>query len=157
VSRLPGALPVLNGRAVELAPRRARHRLHGERHLGLRAQELFYPDLPKGIQISQFDRPLADDGSIVIGERSIGVTRVHMEEDAGKSIHDRFAGATAIDLNRAGYPARRDRERARDRSSREATAYLTALRQILEYVRVSDLSMEEGAFAWTPTSARDAR
>jgi aspartyl-tRNA(Asn)/glutamyl-tRNA(Gln) amidotransferase subunit B len=103
---LPGALPVLNARAVELAARAALA-------LGLEVHErsvfarknYFYPDLPKGYQISQFDRPLAERGTLAIGGgRSIGITRIHMEEDAGKSVHDRFAGFTAIDLNRAGVP-----------------------------------------------------
>ena len=109
---LPGALPVLNEHAVELATRAALA-------LGLRRcspisifarKNYFYPDLPKGYQISQFDQPLATDGWIEIGTRAdgapmrIGITRMHMEEDAGKSIHDRYPGATAIDLNRAGVP-----------------------------------------------------
>ena len=108
---LPGALPVLNERASELATRAA---------LGLGCKinpvsvfarkNYFYPDLPKGYQISQFDQPLATGGSVVVGKDEkgadihIGITRLHMEEDAGKSIHDRYPGATAIDLNRSGVP-----------------------------------------------------
>ena len=111
----------------------------------------FYPDLPKGYQISQFDQPLATDGGLVIGERPdgsplrIGITRVHMEEDAGKSIHDRFAAATAIDLNRAGTPLIEIVSEPDIRSSAEAGSYCRLLRQVLEYVDVSDLNMEEGS------------
>src|SRR5919107_3467347 len=108
---LPGALPVLNRRAVELGARAALS-------LGLRVNEVsifarknyFYPDLPKGYQISQYDRPLATagrlttDGSAGAPHSTVRVTRVHIEEDAGKSVHDRFPGVSAIDLNRAGVP-----------------------------------------------------
>src|SRR6185295_19093486 len=108
---LPGSLPVLNELAVALATRAALS-------LGCTVHEAsvfarknyFYPDLPKGYQISQFDRPLASGGVLAIGERAdgelhtVGITRVHMEEDAGKSIHDRYPGSTAIDLNRCGTP-----------------------------------------------------
>ena len=111
--RCPGALPVLERpRRRAGDPRRARARLHRCTRVSIFARKnYFYPDLPKGYQISQFDRPLATDGRVEIagtratGRRSrIGITRVHMEEDAGKSIHDRFTGATAVDLNRAGVP-----------------------------------------------------
>ena len=144
---LPGALPVLNERAVELAARAALA-------LGLEVHErsvfarknYFYPDLPKGYQISQFDRPLAERGTLAIGGgRSIGITRIHMEEDAGKSVHDRFAGFTAIDLNRAGVPLIEIVSEPELRSSAEAGAYLRALREILLYAEVSDCSMEEGS------------
>jgi aspartyl-tRNA(Asn)/glutamyl-tRNA(Gln) amidotransferase subunit B len=102
---LPGALPVLNQRAVALA-------VQGALALGCHLHETsvfarknyFYPDLPKGYQISQFDRPLATGGEVALddeGVRRIRLTRIHMEEDAGKSIHDRYPGWTAIDLNRA--------------------------------------------------------
>jgi len=144
---LPGALPVLNARAVELAARAALA-------LGLEVHErsvfarknYFYPDLPKGYQISQFDRPLAERGTLAIGGgRSIGITRIHMEEDAGKSVHDRFAGFTAIDLNRAGVPLIEIVSEPEIRSSAEAGAYLRALKEILLYAEVSDCSMEEGS------------
>src|SRR5437868_15346832 len=110
---LPGTLPVLNDRAVELAIRTAIALGCTVESTSVFARKnYFYPDLPKGYQISQFDRPLATKGALAIGggvgeDRTpvrIGITRVHMEEDAGKSIHDRFAGMTAIDLNRAGVP-----------------------------------------------------
>ncbi|HEY3133580.1 MAG TPA: Asp-tRNA(Asn)/Glu-tRNA(Gln) amidotransferase subunit GatB [Gemmatimonadaceae bacterium] len=149
---LPGALPVLNEHAVELATRAA---------LGLGCtvnstsvfarKNYFYPDLPKGYQISQFDQPLATGGSVVIGKTEkgtdihIGITRLHMEEDAGKSIHDRYPGATAIDLNRAGVPLIEIVSEPDIRSSAGAGAYLRTLKQILQYLDVSDVSMEEGS------------
>jgi aspartyl-tRNA(Asn)/glutamyl-tRNA(Gln) amidotransferase subunit B len=149
---LPGALPVLNERAVELATRAA---------LGLGCQvnpvsvfarkNYFYPDLPKGYQISQFDQPLATGGFIAIhakdsgAEIKIGITRLHMEEDAGKSIHDRYPGATAIDLNRAGVPLIEIVSEPDIRTSADAGAYLRTLKQILQYLEVSDVSMEEGS------------
>lgn len=149
---LPGALPVLNARAVELATRAALA-------LGCEVQltsvfarkHYFYPDSPKGYQISQFDRPLATGGRLVIGqsasggELAVGITRIHMEEDAGKSIHDRYADATAIDLNRAGVPLIEIVSEPDLRSAAEAAAYLRMLKQILEYAAVSDVSMEEGS------------
>src|SRR4030088_3489556 len=108
---LPGTLPVINAQAVEFALRVALALNCRIPPVSVFARKnYFYPDLPKGYQISQYDRPLATEGFVEIGARSdrspirVGVTRVHMEEDAGKSIHDRFAGATAIDLNRSGVP-----------------------------------------------------
>jgi len=104
---LPGALPVLNKQAVTLATRAALALGCTVHPTSVFARKnYFYPDLPKGYQISQFDRPLATGGHLAIqtpdgGEKQIGITRVHMEEDAGKSIHDRYPGVTAIDLNRA--------------------------------------------------------
>lgn len=149
---LPGALPVLNEQAVELAVRAALA-------LGCTVHETsvfarknyFYPDLPKGYQISQFDQPLASAGRLVIGadeagaELVVGITRVHLEEDAGKSLHDRYAGATAVDLNRAGVPLIEIVSEPDLRTSAEAGAYLRLLKQLLEYVRVSDVSMEQGS------------
>ena len=149
---LPGALPVLNERAVELAVRAA----HGlgckiNPHSVFARKNYFYPDLPKGYQISQFDQPLASGGSLVIGKTEdgkssqIGITRLHMEEDAGKSIHDRYPGATAIDLNRAGVPLIEIVSEPDIRTSAGAGAYLRTLKQILQYLDVSDVSMEEGS------------
>ncbi|HET7458244.1 MAG TPA: Asp-tRNA(Asn)/Glu-tRNA(Gln) amidotransferase subunit GatB [Gemmatimonadaceae bacterium] len=149
---LPGTLPVLNYKAVELATRAALA-------LGCKVnttsvfarKNYFYPDLPKGYQISQYDQPLAEHGSLAIGKTAegadlcVGITRVHMEEDAGKSIHDRFAAATAVDLNRAGVPLIEIVSEPDMRSSAEAGAYLRVLRQILEYTGVSDVNMEEGS------------
>jgi aspartyl-tRNA(Asn)/glutamyl-tRNA(Gln) amidotransferase subunit B len=149
---LPGALPVLNEHAVDLAIRAALA-------LGCRVQptsvfarkNYFYPDLPKGYQISQFDQPLATGGRLRVGTRPDGspidirITRVHMEEDAGKSIHDRFQGATAVDLNRAGVPLIEIVSEPDLRSADDAEAYLRTLKQILEYIAVSDVSMEKGS------------
>ena len=147
---LPGALPVLNERAVELALRAALALECTVSPISIFARKnYFYPDLPKGYQISQFDRPLAQGGKLVIdvdgSAKSVGVTRVHMEEDAGKSLHDRFHGVTAIDLNRAGVPLIEIVSEPDMRSPAEAGAYLRALKQILEYMDVSDVSMEEGS------------
>jgi aspartyl-tRNA(Asn)/glutamyl-tRNA(Gln) amidotransferase subunit B len=149
---LPGALPVLNAHAVELGVRAALG-------LGCRIDPIsvfarknyFYPDLPKGYQISQFDMPLATGGSVVVGKTEkgadlrIGITRVHMEEDAGKSIHDRYPGETAIDLNRAGVPLIEIVSEPDIRTSAAAGSYLRTLKQILQYLEVSDVSMEEGS------------
>ena len=149
---LPGALPVLNERAVELATRAALAlgcTMHPQSVFA--RKNYFYPDLPKGYQISQFDQPLATGGQVEIGRNAdgspinVGVTRVHMEEDAGKSVHDRYPGATAIDLNRAGVPLIEIVSEPDMRSAREAGAYLRVLKQILEYMAVSDVSMEEGS------------
>ena len=149
---LPGALPVLNQRAVELAVRAALGLGCAVNPVSIFARKnYFYPDLPKGYQISQFDQPLATGGSIVVGQTEdgkpvqIGITRLHMEEDAGKSIHDRYPGGTAIDLNRAGVPLIEIVSEPDIRSSSQAGAYLRTLKQILQYLDVSDVSMEEGS------------
>ena len=145
---LPGALPVLNAKAVELATRASLALGCTVRERSVFARKnYFYPDLPKGYQISQFDKPLAEHGRVQLGSaRRIGITRIHMEEDAGKSVHDRFRGATAIDLNRAGVPLIEIVSEPDVRSSTEAAAYLRAVREILVYADVSDCSMEEGSF-----------
>jgi aspartyl-tRNA(Asn)/glutamyl-tRNA(Gln) amidotransferase subunit B len=149
---LPGALPVLNARAVELAARAACALGCTIHPVSVFARKnYFYPDLPKGYQISQFDEPLATGGSVRIGAtaaggpRAIGVTRVHMEEDAGKSLHDRYPSATAIDLNRAGVPLIEIVSEPDIRSVTEASTYLRLVKQLLEYAGVSDVSMERGS------------
>ncbi len=149
---LPGALPVCNQHAIELATRAALALACTVHPVSVFARKhYFYPDLPKGYQISQFDRPLATAGHVNIAEgvdgkpKAIGITRVHVEEDAGKSIHDRFASASAIDLNRAGVPLIEIVSEPDIRSAEEAGAYLRALKQILEYTDVSDANMEEGS------------
>ena len=149
---LPGALPVLNEHAVELASRAAIGLGCKINHVSVFARKnYFYPDLPKGYQISQFDQPLATGGAIVIDrtekgdEIRIGITRLHMEEDAGKSIHDRYPGATAIDLNRSGVPLIEIVSEPDIRTAAAAGAYLRTLKQILQYLDVSDVSMEEGS------------
>jgi aspartyl-tRNA(Asn)/glutamyl-tRNA(Gln) amidotransferase subunit B len=149
---LPGALPVLNRVAVELAARAAAAlgcTLH-ERSFFAR-KHYFYPDLPKGYQISQYDRPLATLGALEFecgpqrDTRRVAITRVHMEEDAGKSIHDRFPQATAIDLNRAGTPLIEIVTEPDIRSAAEARDFLRELKLVLEYLDVSDANMEEGS------------
>jgi aspartyl-tRNA(Asn)/glutamyl-tRNA(Gln) amidotransferase subunit B len=149
---LPGALPVLNAHAIELAARAALALNCTVQPVSVFARKnYFYPDLPKGYQISQFDKPLATNAGVLIGARAdhspirVGVTRVHMEEDAGKSIHDRYPGVTAIDLNRSGTPLIEIVSEPDMRSSEQAGAYLRVLKQILEYMDVSDVSMEEGS------------
>ncbi len=146
---LPGALPALNEKAVEFATRAALALGCTVHPVSIFARKnYFYPDLPKGYQISQFDQPLATGGQLSIdadGGKSIGITRVHMEEDAGKSLHDRYPGATAIDLNRAGVPLIEIVSEPDMRSAKDAGAYLRTLRQVLLYLRVSDVSMEEGS------------
>ena len=148
---LPGALPVLNAQAVTLATLAAVALGCTVNPKSVFARKnYFYPDLPKGFQISQYDRPLATGGHLAIpaadgGERRIGITRLHMEEDAGKSIHDRYSGVTAIDLNRAGVPLVEIVSEPDIRSAAEAGSYLRTLRQILQYLDVSDVSMEEGS------------
>jgi aspartyl-tRNA(Asn)/glutamyl-tRNA(Gln) amidotransferase subunit B len=136
----PGALPVLNHRAVELAIRAAVATgcaIH-ERSVFAR-KNYFYPDLPKGYQISQFDRPLATGGNI----GRVRILRIHMEEDAGKSIHT--GDVSHVDLNRAGTPLVEIVSEPDIRSAEEADAYLTRLRQILMYTNVCDGNMEEGS------------
>jgi aspartyl-tRNA(Asn)/glutamyl-tRNA(Gln) amidotransferase subunit B len=149
---LPGALPVLNRAAVDDAIRAALALGCAIHESSIFARKnYFYPDLPKGYQISQFDRPLATGGVVEIGRDRgqtplrVGITRVHMEEDAGKSVHDRFAGVTAIDLNRAGVPLIEIVSEPDLRSAEQAGAYLRTLKQILQYMDVSDVSMEEGS------------
>jgi aspartyl-tRNA(Asn)/glutamyl-tRNA(Gln) amidotransferase subunit B len=148
---LPGALPVPNAEAIRLAVR-------GALALGCTVHETsvfarknyFYPDLPKGYQISQFDRPLATGGTVSFdspdrGRMRVGITRLHVEEDAGKLLHDRLPGKTAVDLNRAGTPLAEIVSEPDLRSPAEARVYLTTLRQILVYAGVSECSMEQGS------------
>lgn len=151
---LPGALPVLNQQAVEFATR-ASLALHCEvRPRSIFARKnYFYPDLPKGYQISQFDKPIAEHGWIEVptahgGTKKIGITRLHMEEDAGKSIHDGFtdsATRTYLDLNRCGTPLVEIVSDPDIRTPDEAFEYLTRLKEILLYTAVSDCNMEEGS------------
>jgi aspartyl-tRNA(Asn)/glutamyl-tRNA(Gln) amidotransferase subunit B len=143
---LPGALPVLNAHAVELAIRAALALECNVHSTSVFARKhYFYPDLPKGYQISQYDRPLATEGRLSIGDRAVRITRVHLEEDAGKSIHDRYRGATAIDLNRAGVPLIEVVSEPDMRTPEEAGRYLHTLKQTMEYMGVSDVNMEEGS------------
>src|SRR5664279_5987711 len=151
---LPGALPVLNRRAVELAVLAAKA-IHCEiRETSVFSRKnYFYPDSPKGYQISQFDLPIAEHGWIDVPDASgavkrIGITRLHLEEDAGKSIHDGFADSvsrTYIDLNRCGTPLAEIVSEPDLRTPDEAFEYLTRLKEILLYTGVSDCNMEEGS------------
>jgi len=151
---LPGALPVLNKHAVEFAVLAATaiHCTVNETSIFAR-KNYFYPDLPKGYQISQYDRPLAEHGWIEIPDangntKRIGVTRLHMEEDAGKSLHDGFADSatkTYLDLNRCGTPLIEIVSEPDIRTPDEAYEYLTRLKEILLYTAVSDCNMEEGS------------
>jgi aspartyl-tRNA(Asn)/glutamyl-tRNA(Gln) amidotransferase subunit B len=147
---LPGALPVLNARAVEFAVLAAQALNCQVRETSIFARKnYFYPDLPKGYQISQYDRPLAEHGWIDIApERRIGITRLHMEEDAGKSLHEGFPDSnsnTYIDLNRSGVPLIEIVSEPDMRSPDEAYEYLTRLKEIILYTGVSDCNMEEGS------------
>src|SRR5579862_9774474 len=145
---LPGALPVLSRQAVELAIEAglALNCRVNSRSIFAR-KNYFYPDLPKGYQISQYDQPVAEHGWVDIPGKRIGVTRVHMEDDAGKSIHDGFKDSdrfSYIDLNRCGTPLIEIVSEPDMRSSDEAYAYLTELKQVLQYVEVSTCDMEKG-------------
>ena len=150
---LPGALPVLNRKAVEFAALAAMALNCEIRETSIFARKnYFYPDLPKGYQISQYDKPLAEHGFIEIqsasGPKKIGITRVHMEEDAGKSLHEGFAGSsdtTAIDLNRSGVPLIEIVSEPDIPTPDEAYEYLTRLKEIILYTGVSDCNMEEGS------------
>jgi aspartyl-tRNA(Asn)/glutamyl-tRNA(Gln) amidotransferase subunit B len=145
----PGTLPVLNAGAVELAARAALA-LGCEVHPRsiFARKHYFYPDLPKGYQISQYDRPLATGGALEIrlddgSAKTVGITRVHLEEDAGKSMH--AADGTRVDFNRCGVPLIEIVSEPDLVSPREAYLYLSALKQTLEYLDVSDCNMEEGS------------
>src|SRR5436305_1339680 len=157
---LPGALPVLNRKAVEFATLAAMALNCEIRETSIFARKnYFYPDLPKGYQISQYDKPLAEHGfiEIEVGRagtpvapqfKKIGITRVHLEEDAGKSLHEGFAGAsdtTAIDLNRSGVPLIEIVSEPDIATPEEAYEYLTRLKEIILYTGVSDCNMEEGS------------
>ncbi|HWZ33548.1 MAG TPA: Asp-tRNA(Asn)/Glu-tRNA(Gln) amidotransferase subunit GatB [Bryobacteraceae bacterium] len=145
---LPGALPVLNRQAVEFAIEAALalNCTVNPRSIFAR-KNYFYPDLPKGYQISQYDQPLAEHGHVDIGGKRIGITRVHMEDDAGKSIHDGFKDSsiyTYVDLNRSGTPLIEIVSEPDMRASQEAYDFLTELKQVLQYVQVSTCDMEKG-------------
>src|ERR1051326_2368936 len=149
---LPGALPVLNRAAVELAIKAALALNCAIRpHSRFARKNYFYPDLPKGYQISQYDEPYSEHGwvDIVAGDvpRRIGITRIHMEDDAGKSIHDGFRDSgqrSYVDLNRSGTPLAEIVSEPDMRSSDDAYVYLTELKQVLQFVEVSTCDMEKG-------------
>ena len=148
---LPGTLPVLNKRAVEMAMRAAlalNCTVH--EHSRFARKNYFYPDLPKGYQISQYELPLATGGWLEVGgaKKRIGITRLHLEEDAAKNLHEGFSQSATkayIDYNRCGTPLSEIVSEPDMRTPEEAYAYLTALRQIMLYTGVSDCNMEEGS------------
>ncbi|HTE91035.1 MAG TPA: Asp-tRNA(Asn)/Glu-tRNA(Gln) amidotransferase subunit GatB [Terriglobales bacterium] len=150
---LPGALPVLNRKAVEFAVLAAMAINCRINETSIFARKnYFYPDLPKGYQISQYDKPLAEHGGIQIpaggGTKKIGITRLHLEEDAGKSLHEGFPDSqekTAIDLNRSGVPLIEIVSEPDIGSPEEAYEYLARLKEIILYTGVSDVNMEEGS------------
>jgi aspartyl-tRNA(Asn)/glutamyl-tRNA(Gln) amidotransferase subunit B len=148
---LPGALPVLNARAVQLAVRAALGFDCVVHEVSVFARKnYFYPDLPKGYQITQFEQPLATGGHVESGDgeggtRRVRLRRIHMEEDAGKSLHDRIPDCTAIDLNRAGTPLIEIVTEPEIASPAHARAFLTRLRQTLAWLDVSDCDMEKGS------------
>jgi aspartyl-tRNA(Asn)/glutamyl-tRNA(Gln) amidotransferase subunit B len=151
---LPGALPVLNHQAVEFAVLAAKAIGCEIRETSIFSRKnYFYPDSPKGYQISQFDKPIAEHGALIVPDadgnpKRIGITRLHMEEDAGKSLHDGFADSasrTYIDLNRCGTPLVEIVSEPDLRTADEVFEYLTKLKEILLYTGVSDCNMEEGS------------
>ena len=148
---LPGTLPVLNEKAVAMA---VKFGLAIGAEIGKRSvfdrKNYFYPDLPKGYQVSQLDFPTVGKGSLTISledgsEKVIGVTRAHMEEDAGKSLHEDYQGMTGIDLNRAGTPLLEIVSEPDLRSAKEAVAYLKKLHSIIRYLDISDAIMAQGS------------
>ena len=148
---MPGTLPVLNAQVVRYA---VMFGLGIGAHIGRRSvfdrKNYFYPDLPKGYQISQFESPIVGRGSFEIqledgSTRSIGITRAHLEEDAGKSLHEDFHGQTGIDLNRAGTPLLEIVSEPDLRSAAEAVAYLKAMHRLVTYLGISDGNMAEGS------------
>jgi aspartyl-tRNA(Asn)/glutamyl-tRNA(Gln) amidotransferase subunit B len=148
----PGVLPVLNAEAVRMAVKlglalNARIATHSV----FARKNYFYPDLPKGYQISQYELPIVAQGALEIvledGQRKrIGVTRAHLEEDAGKSLHEGIAGSSAIDLNRAGTPLVEIVSEPELRSAREAIAYMKKMHTLVRYLEISDGNMQEGSF-----------
>jgi aspartyl-tRNA(Asn)/glutamyl-tRNA(Gln) amidotransferase subunit B len=146
---LPGSLPALNRRVVEMALRMGiAINCSIARHSVFARKNYFYPDLPKGYQISQYDLPLCEHGSVEINTggvvKKIGITRIHLEEDAGKLIHDQDTDSL-FDVNRCGTPLIEIVTDPDIRTAQEAHAYLTAVKQILEYLNICDCNMEEGS------------
>ncbi len=149
---MPGVLPVLNKTVVEYAMRMAlATSCTITRQSRFARKNYFYPDLPKGYQISQYEFPIAENGHVIITledgtQKRIGITRIHMEEDAGKLIHDPQRGKSLVDYNRTGTPLIEIVSEPDIRSPEEAGAYLRQLRSILRYLDISDGNMEEGSF-----------
>ena len=149
---LPGVLPVLNKQAVTMAIKFGLAIGAEVSHRSIFARKnYFYPDLPKGYQISQYEIPIVGKGSIDIEledgtTKTIGVTRAHLEEDAGKSLHEDFHGMTGIDLNRAGTPLLEIVSEPDMRSAKEAVAYMKKIHSLVRYLEISDGNMQEGSF-----------
>ena len=148
---LPGVLPVLNKAAVEKAIRfglSVGAQVNGKSIFA--RKNYFYPDLPKGYQISQYEIPVVSGGTVTIvvdgAEKTVRLTRAHLEEDAGKSLHEDFHGATGIDLNRAGTPLLEIVSEPDMRSSAEAVAYAKALHGLVRWIDICDGNMQEGSF-----------
>lgn len=149
---LPGVLPVLNGEAVRMAVMfgLAINASIARRSVFAR-KNYFYPDLPKGYQISQYELPIVHDGHVEIDleegrSKRVGIIRAHLEEDAGKSLHEAFQGMTGIDLNRAGTPLIEIVSRPDMRSAREAIAYMKKIHSIVRYLGICDGNMQQGSF-----------
>src|SRR4051812_3881716 len=144
---LPGTLPVLNRAAVEHAIRfgLAVGATINRRSIFAR-KNYFYPDLPKGYQISQYEAPIVQGGSIRIGEKIVRLTRAHLEEDAGKSLHEAVRGLSGIDLNRAGTPLLEIVSEPDMRGAKEAVAYARALHTLVVWIGICDGNMQEGSF-----------
>ena len=149
---LPGVLPVINQQAIEMAIKfgTAVNAHIADKSVFAR-KNYFYPDLPKGYQISQFELPIVGHGEIEIqltdgSKKIIGITRAHLEEDAGKSVHDGFFDNTGVDLNRAGTPLIEIVSEPDMRSSEEAIAYLKKIHSIVRYLKICDGNMQEGSF-----------
>ena len=149
---MPGVLPVLNEQAVTMA---VKFGTAIDAELGRRSvfarKNYFYPDLPKGYQISQFELPIVGKGHVEIvlddgAVKTVGVTRAHLEEDAGKSLHEDFHGMTGIDLNRAGTPLLEIVSEPDMRSAKEAVAYAKKIHQLVRYIGICDGNMQEGSF-----------
>ena len=148
----PGVLPVLNAAAVRMAVKlglaiNARIATHSV----FARKNYFYPDLPKGYQISQYELPIVADGSLEIvledgAVKRVGITRAHLEEDAGKSLHEGLAGMTGIDLNRAGTPLVEIVSEPEMRSAKEAVAYMKKVHTLVRYLEICDGNMQEGSF-----------
>jgi aspartyl-tRNA(Asn)/glutamyl-tRNA(Gln) amidotransferase subunit B len=149
---LPGVLPVLNEEAVKMAIKFGLA-VDAEltQHSVFARKNYFYPDLPKGYQISQLDLPIVGKGHLSIeledgSEKVIGITRAHLEEDAGKSMHGDFHGQTGIDLNRAGTPLLEIVSEPDMRSAKEAVAYMKKIHSLVQYLEICDGNMQEGSF-----------
>ena len=163
---MPGVLPVLNEKAVAMA---VKFGLAIDAEIAPRSvfarKNYFYPDLPKGYQISQFELPIVGLGKLEIELESgqskvIGVTRAHLEEDAGKSLHEDFDGMTGIDLNRAGTPLLEIVSEPEMANAKEAVAYMKKIHSLVRYLGICDGNMQEGSFRccllYTSPSPRDA-